>query len=119
MNKAWDADVAFAPELLELLADPEARKVYEKERVILGFARELQGVMEAQGVTRAELARRTGRSPQAISRALTGHQNLTVGTMVDLAFAFGHTLDLGIKPLKPLRATKSLGEPFRPLPPLD
>lgn len=45
--------------------------------------------MREQNVTITELARRTGRSKQAISRALQLGANMETGTMFDLAWALG------------------------------
>jgi transcriptional regulator with XRE-family HTH domain len=76
---------------------------FEQEGVLLAFSKGILEAMAAKGVTRAELARQTNRSPQAVSRALKGSQNLTVGTMVELAFALDHAIAISVAPLAGLK----------------
>jgi transcriptional regulator with XRE-family HTH domain len=49
--------------------------------------------MEDQGVSKAELAQRLGKSKARISQLLGGSSNMTIGTLADIAFALGLTLD--------------------------
>lgn len=49
--------------------------------------------MEDRGVTKAELALRLGKSKARISQLLGGSSNMTIGTLADIAFALGLTLD--------------------------
>lgn len=49
--------------------------------------------MEDQGVTKAELANRLGKSKARISQLLGGSSNMTIGTLADIAFALGLSLD--------------------------
>jgi transcriptional regulator with XRE-family HTH domain len=49
--------------------------------------------MEDQGISRAELAQRLGLSKARISQLLGGNSNMTIGTLSDIAFALGLTLD--------------------------
>jgi hypothetical protein len=44
----------------------------------------------------------TGRKVTAISRAMQGKQNLTVGTMVDLAVALGKQVEVRMTDLAPI-----------------
>jgi len=49
--------------------------------------------MEDQGVSKAELAQRLGLSKARISQLLGGSSNMTIGTLAEIAFALGLTLD--------------------------
>ena len=49
--------------------------------------------MEDQGVSKAELAQRLGKSKARISQLLGGSSNMTIGTLADIAFALELTLD--------------------------
>lgn len=49
--------------------------------------------MEDLGVSKAELANRLGKSKARISQLLGGHSNMTIGTLADIAFELGLTLD--------------------------
>lgn len=95
----------LSPMLVKLLADPEARTVFEREQAINAFLLGLEGAMKDQDLSRSELAKRVGKSPQSVSRALKGKQNLTVGTMMELLVSVGKTLDLQVVDLPPLQAT--------------
>ena len=49
--------------------------------------------MEDQGVSKAELAQRLGKSKARISQLLGGSSNMTIGTLADIAFVLGLTLE--------------------------
>jgi transcriptional regulator with XRE-family HTH domain len=49
--------------------------------------------MEDQGVSKAELAQRLGKSKARISQLLGGSSNMTIGTLAEIAFALGLTPD--------------------------
>ncbi len=50
-------------------------------------------MMQEQGVSKAELARRLGKSRQYVTRMLQGNGNFTVETLVKVAFALGYFVD--------------------------
>jgi transcriptional regulator with XRE-family HTH domain len=54
---------------------------------------DIQVAMEDKGVSKAELAQRLGKSKARISQLLGGSSNMTIGTLADIAFALGLTLD--------------------------
>ena len=58
-----------------------------QERLILDVTESLAGALEDGGVTRAELARRLGRTPGFVSQLLGGGRNLTLRTIADIAAA--------------------------------
>lgn len=62
---------------------------YEVERQKLEVAELLLTKMEELGVSRMELARRVGRTKGYVSQVLSGKQNMTLKTMVQLAWALG------------------------------
>jgi transcriptional regulator with XRE-family HTH domain len=53
--------------------------------------------MEDQGVSKAELAQRLGKSKARISQLLGGSSNMTIGTLAEIAFVLGLTLDKTFK----------------------
>jgi len=65
------------------------RDAYWEERAILEITQDIQEKMNAQGVTRAELARRLGKTPPYITKILRGNTNFTLETMVKIARALG------------------------------
>jgi len=62
------------------------------------FTEELCRVMEKQGISRAELARRVGTSPAYITKILRGSTNFTLSTMTKLARAVGMEVRLHLAP---------------------
>jgi ribosome-binding protein aMBF1 (putative translation factor) len=78
----------------EQMRDPEVRRAYETSRarvdMVDGLVRALDEAREAQGITKAELARRLGSEPAAVRRLLTSSQpNPTMTTFVAAADALG------------------------------
>jgi transcriptional regulator with XRE-family HTH domain len=68
----------------KLTATPEGMKLYQQERAILELTELLCEIMEGQGVTRSELARRLGKTKGYITQLLDGRTNMTVRTMSDV-----------------------------------
>ena len=62
-------------------------QLLRQERLILDVTEQLAGALENGGVTRAELARRMGRTPGFVSQLLGGGRNLTLRTVADIAAA--------------------------------
>ena len=56
--------------------------------------------MQAGGITKAELAKRLGRSRAFVTQALRRDHNLTFKTAADLAWACGLALNIGLVPLQ-------------------
>jgi transcriptional regulator with XRE-family HTH domain len=83
----------------ELLAAAERKPAYWAEGAWLAFTEELLALMEAQNVTRAELARRVGVSPAYITKVFRGTVNLTLETMSKLALAVGASVRLHVAPI--------------------
>lgn len=65
----------------------EYERLLCQERLILDVTEQLAGTLEDGGVTRAELARRLGRTPGFVSQVLSGGRNLTLRTIADIAAA--------------------------------
>ncbi|MCD4785381.1 MAG: helix-turn-helix transcriptional regulator [Candidatus Eremiobacteraeota bacterium] len=72
--------------------DPE----YQTEILLLDLNERICEWMEKQGVNRAELARRLGKSRAYITRMLNGKPNLTIGSLVKVASALGVKVEIGL-----------------------
>jgi predicted transcriptional regulator len=70
---------------------------YWTASAVLDFTTELWREMLAQGVTQAEIARRTGIAPAQVSRILAGADNVTLRTMSRLAFGIGKRVAVAVK----------------------
>jgi len=75
----------------DLYREAERREEYWVAGAILEFTESLTVVMEAQGVTRAELARRLGVSAAYVTKMLRGNANFTLRSMVRAARALHAT----------------------------
>jgi transcriptional regulator with XRE-family HTH domain len=71
-------------ELQEFLEVPEHRRLYEQERLLVDANELLVMVMNKKGVSRAELAKRLGKSKAFVTQILRGNHNLTLRTLADL-----------------------------------
>jgi hypothetical protein len=59
----------------------------------------LDGFLEQKHLTKAKLARRIGRKPEAVNRLLANPGNWTLDTVSDLLLAIGAELQLSLVPL--------------------
>jgi transcriptional regulator with XRE-family HTH domain len=82
----------------ELLDEAKERDSYWSASMILDFTEGLHKIMEANGVTRSDLARRLGVSPAYITKVLRGNVNFTVDSMVRLVRAAGGEVSIHIAP---------------------
>jgi plasmid maintenance system antidote protein VapI len=85
----------------------EGEAEYRKQWVV----HELLGLMEEQGITRAELARRMEVQPSRVTSILSGTNNFTIETLVRAGRAVGADLELHFVPMK---KDKSQGQTAKP-----
>ncbi len=85
-DKATANDLFFAPGTE--FDETELRR-QAAETFIYETTEDLLVCMEDTGVSKAELARRTGMDPSRLSRVLGGEQNMTLRTLSDLYCALG------------------------------
>lgn len=85
-----------------LQADPEHHKLFEQERLIVDVAEEIYAAMErGEGVSRAGLAQRLGKSRAFVTQILSGSRNLTLRSIADIAGALGQRVELRLRPQAP------------------
>ena len=82
----------------ELIGEAKGRDTYWAASMILDFTEGLHKIMEANGVTRSDLARRLRVSPAYITKVLRGNVNFTVDSMVRLVRAAGGEVSIRIAP---------------------
>ncbi|WP_419933798.1 helix-turn-helix transcriptional regulator [Candidatus Palauibacter sp.] len=80
-------------------ATPEARRLYEEERLILWATEAIAETIEEQGRTRADVAKALGTSRPNVTQLLNGSRNMTLRTLAALAHACGMRADLKLEPL--------------------
>ncbi len=67
----------------------QTRRLLRQEELILEATEGLVEAIDAQGLSRSELARRIGKSKAFVSQALSGRRNMTLRTLADLGDAVG------------------------------
>lgn len=75
-------------------SDPELRRLYDQERLILDATNILHRLLRRKGINKAQLAKLLGRSPAYVTQALNGNRNLTLRTLADFASVMGYTISL-------------------------
>jgi hypothetical protein len=75
------------------------RKAMAVESLLLEATETICQRMEALQVSRAELARRLGKSRAAVTQMLEGNANLTIRTLAEVMFALDGELSFGVRPV--------------------
>lgn len=73
----------------DIFAAAERQPAYHAAGVAIEFTTSVTRAMAAQGVSRADLARRIGTSPAYVTKLFGGSANFTIETMVKIAGALG------------------------------
>ncbi|WP_312384944.1 MULTISPECIES: helix-turn-helix domain-containing protein [Atlantibacter] len=68
-----------------------------RERLIFNTTEDLLLAMQDSGMSRADVAKKMGRSKSHISQIFDGKRNLTLNTLSDIAHAIGVEVNLAIK----------------------
>lgn len=99
----------------------EFRRAMAVESLLLEATETICQRMEELQVSRAELARRLGKSRAAVTKMLEGNANLTIRTLAEVLFALDGELSFGVRavgapiaaPSASPRASESSGHPGR------
>jgi antitoxin component HigA of HigAB toxin-antitoxin module len=78
----------------DVLATDTGRRASEVERLLREATENLARLMQHQGVTGRELARRLEVSPSRVSQMLDGTRNLTLSSLAEAFHALGRSLHL-------------------------
>lgn len=76
------------------MESPEYRRLYAIEGLVTDAAELVARLMEEQGVTKADLARRLGKSRAWITQLLSGKANMTIRTFAELVYELGAEVNL-------------------------
>ena len=74
------------------LSKPGVRRAFDEDRASYEFGAQLSEALLRKGITRAELAKRIGKSRPYVTQVLRDGHNLTIRTMTELASAAGFGL---------------------------
>lgn len=70
-----------------ITATPEGMKVWQRERVMVEITERICDLMDANGVSRADLAKSLGKTRGYVTHILKGNANLTIATISDVYLA--------------------------------
>lgn len=76
----------------------ENRRLLREEEFILEVTEVLSAMLNNEGISKVELARRLGKTKGFVTQILSGSRNLTLRTVADVADALGYQIEL--KPRK-------------------
>ena len=94
---------------------PQRMRRFQQERAILEITHLIVEIMEDQGITRAELARRLGKTKGYVTQILDGEANKTIRTIADVFAVLGRSIHVTAGPLEvgmprqPMLAARSNG----------
>ena len=74
------------------------QKLLRQEELILEATELLASTMDQIGITKADLARRMGKTKAFVTQCLSGEQNMTLRTLADLFGAIGYKIQFDAKP---------------------
>ena len=83
----------------QIAASPERMREFQRERLATEITELISRIMDDQGVSRAELASRLGKSRAYVTKMLRHGSNLTVHTIADVFTALSRTPRLVDRPL--------------------
>lgn len=72
------------------------RRLLREEELILKVTEAVGAVMEKEHISKAELAKRLGKTKGFISQLLSGGRNLTLRTLADLVDALGYRVTIAV-----------------------
>lgn len=98
MGNPWSRLSGFSW-IADRVATEEGRRGLDVERLLLEATENLCLVMEREGVTSRELARRLRVSPARVSQMLDGTRNLTLATLAEAFHVLGRSLHVTYGPL--------------------
>ncbi len=81
-------------------------KLFAREDLVYNVTEDILVAMEELGVSKKELARKLGKSPSFVTQTLNGSRNMTLGTLSDIAFTLGASLEARVLIKKPKPARK-------------
>jgi transcriptional regulator with XRE-family HTH domain len=83
----------------EFIQDAGRHRIFEQESLSIEATELISTLMKERQISKAELAKRIGKSKAFITQLLSGGRNMTLHTFADLAFALGYKVDLHASPL--------------------
>ena len=80
-------------------AEPSSTPDRERARLIVEITEHVACLMQDQGITKTDLARKMGKSPAFVTKIMSGTNNFTVSTIADIFFVLGKSAHVVPGPL--------------------
>ena len=77
-------------DLFRAFEEAENTAEYQFEKAVVDLTEQLCEIMEAKGITRADLARQLGKSRAWVTKVLRGDHNVTLKTITDIFWQLGY-----------------------------
>jgi transcriptional regulator with XRE-family HTH domain len=71
------------------------RRLARQEQLLFDATELISRAMKQEGVTKAEIAKRLGKSKAFVTQVMRGQNNMTLRTLSDLADVLGYDVELG------------------------
>jgi transcriptional regulator with XRE-family HTH domain len=82
----------------ELMQSPEFQKLYAVEGSVAEAAELIASIMEEKNLSKADLARKLGKTPPYVTQLLSGGTNMTLRTLAEVLFALDSKLKVTAEP---------------------
>src|SRR5438874_10283574 len=84
----------------QYVEDPAHMRLFQQERAIYEVTELLESLMREMGITRAELAKRLGKSRGWVTQLLDEEANKTIRTVADAFAVLGHEYRSSYRPIQ-------------------
>src|SRR5271165_1248505 len=91
-NRGGDAVAQWRGKYRKLMDDPIEKRLARQEQLIFDATELISRAMNEQKLSRAELARKLGKSKSYVTQVLRGRTNLTLRSLADFADVLGYTV---------------------------
>ncbi|PKG37001.1 helix-turn-helix domain-containing protein [Psychromonas sp. Urea-02u-13] len=81
-------------------------KAYAREDLVFNVTEDLLLMLEDLSLSKAELARRLGKSKSYVTQILSGSRNMTLGSFSDICFALGFKPEIKL-PVEPAKISQN------------
>lgn len=98
-----------------LMEDPEFRRLLAIETLVTESSEVVARLMAEQSLSKADLARKLGKSRAWVTQLLSGKANMTIRTLAELMYALGSEVKLQAQPSSWRGAEKARDVGWRPV----
>jgi transcriptional regulator with XRE-family HTH domain len=89
----------------EYVAHPAQMRLFQQERAIYEVTELIESLLKEAGISRAEFAKRLGKTKGWVTQLLDGDSNKTIRTVADACAVLGHEFRVSSQPIQISNAT--------------